>query len=469
MRQDRNGLRLTLMAAACGLVLSACGGGGNPGASGRLQLITFPYVGSAATLGVKTVTLKASSTSGLPVVFASATPEVCTVSGDQLTVLKGGLECSVVASQPGGTDADGVAWAAADNISQLFVVTKSPQTVTFAPPDYVIRATTSQIPLSATAGSGLPVTFTASPATVCSIQGSTLNLLGKGSCAVSAVQAGDANWDPQTTQRFIGVDPLLLADGFANPGTAQGDSSSLSTKQGGAVKVASWSSSINGISNGWESCNPSAANPNWCYHTVAADGSLTNALHMASYDGWGYGYNRIDIFTPGLTAFSSSGDTTSGLRVTTETTFVANVGVNADLFSAAKPVFVHLDLGKSNNGCHVELSAILWPKVKGGVASYGIPLTDFAVTNACGLSGVTATSFGNNVRKLPNPANNAGDAAKYQAGMQAMSNARASAFALLLTSDIARVRFRVEDQNQSKFTDGVAATDVTISGAVQVQ
>jgi hypothetical protein len=156
--------------------LVACGGGGDEGDSsgGLYQSITFDYPGGVQ-LASGPATLKATANSGLPVSFSSQTPSTCTVSGDQLTVLSAG-ECLLVASQPGGTSSDGRLWAPADDASQLFVVLKHPQMVTFTPPDYVLSAATSSVELSATAESGLPVTFSTSTPDVCSITGTTLQL-----------------------------------------------------------------------------------------------------------------------------------------------------------------------------------------------------------------------------------------------------------------------------------------------------
>jgi hypothetical protein len=48
--------------------------------------------------------------------------------------------------------------------------------------------------VSATASSGLPVTFSASG--VCALAGHTVTLLGAGSCSIKASQAGNGNYNP---------------------------------------------------------------------------------------------------------------------------------------------------------------------------------------------------------------------------------------------------------------------------------
>jgi hypothetical protein len=94
--------------AACA-ALAACGGGGGDNSGGRLQTINFTFPGTA-TLGLGPVKLVASATSGMPVEFQSATPDVCTVADGAVTPLKE-AQCSIIASQPGGKSADGTVWA----------------------------------------------------------------------------------------------------------------------------------------------------------------------------------------------------------------------------------------------------------------------------------------------------------------------------------------------------------------------
>lgn len=459
----RRGHALTQLAVCA--MLAACGGGGDTagGSGGRLQVIEFAYPGGGMLLDGP-VTLSAVASSGLPVSFESTTPSTCTASGDQLTLVSAG-ECRVVAHQPGGTTADGVQWAAADDVSQLFNVLKHTQMVTFAPPDYVLRSNTPSVTLSASSDSGLPVSFSSDTPANCAIEGSELKLLAKGTCAVTATAAGDDNHAETPVQRFIAVDPLLVADGFDPSGAGRGTSNSMSTKQGGNVTVNPWGSPLNA---GWEWCDGNAGG-DWCYREVSADGSmLTSALHYPESNwtpgGWQYGFNRIDIFAPGLTDFNASGDTTTGLRVTTETALGFTLGINNGLYLAGRPIVLHLDMGKRNGSCNVTLSTLLWPQ--DGLISYAVPLDVFAVTDACGLADVATASLDDQVRRLPNPAS---DMAGYQAALDQMADARASAMTLLKSSDIARVRFRLMDVNDSVKTDGVYASDVSIKGAITIQ
>jgi len=434
-----------------------------------MQSITLSYPGGA-TLLAGPVMLKATTTSGLPVTYKSNTPATCTVSGDQLTLVSAG-ECSYTASQAGGTTADGKRWAAADDMSQLFNVLKHPQVITFAPPDYVLSAKTASVTLSATSDSGLPVTFTADTPAKCSISGGQLKLLGKGTCAVTATQAGNDNYAPLSVQKFVAVDPLVLVDGFnVATGTGAGSASNLSTAQGGGVAVNPWDSTLN---SGWTWCG--SDRPDWCYHTVSADGkTLTSALEVPKANfptGWHTGLNEIDIFAPGITAFASGGDTTGGLQVTTETALGFTMGIPQGLYAAGKAIVVYLDLGKSSGGCNVELSTLVWPRAAGSVA-YNVPLNNFAVTNNCGLAGVTAASVDNDIRKLPDPWDTTGsptNIAAFNTALDGFKAARTSAATLLGSSNIVRMRLKLFEPNDTQPGPAFYSSSISISGAITIQ
>jgi hypothetical protein len=473
VRQTLKAGRPSLVSLACAAMLAACGGGSGGGSEGRLQVINFTYPGGAVLLSGPR-TLSASASSGLPVSFRSGTPATCTVSGSQLTLVAAG-ECLVIASQGGGAGTGGVQWAAADETSQLFNVLKAPQTVELVGPDYVLSSTTSQVTLSATSSSGLPVTLSGGTPGVCTLAGQTLTLLGKGSCSVTATQAGDASYNPATAMRFIAVDPLIVADGILGEGTGL---TTARTKQGGTVTANPWSS----ITGGWEGCRPNDApcyTERLSYVEVSADErTFTSALHVPvsrySPGGWHASYNNIDVFAPGLSGFNTSGDTTGGLQVTTETVLGMTLGVNEELYQAKRPIVVQLDLGKRNNGCNVTVSALLWP-FSGGVVGYGVGLTEFAVTEACGLPGVTTASLDNDIRTLPNywgntPADIPAAQQAYQAALERIKPARDSAMTLLTSSNIVRMRLRLMDINVTMpNADGIYASDISIVGAIGLQ
>ena len=432
--------------------LTACGGGGGDSTGGRLQTIAFAFPG-AATLGVGAVALDATATSGLPVEFTSGTPEVCTVSAGAVTPLKA-AQCLVIANQPGGKSADGTQWAAADPVHQIFNVVKGTQTVEFVLPNSLQSTDSLRVPLAAKAknalgaDNGMAITYAVSTPDVCSVSGSDLVLKGKGLCAVTASQAGDANYKPAETLGIVAVDPVLIADGFdlASLGAGKGSTNAIRTKQGGGVSVNAWHWSIgnNAIGDGgWENCNPALGD--WCYQEIPADGgTLNSALHtlQSANAGWdnGSAFNRVDIFLPGVTSLVWGADTAGGKQVTTEAALVVSVAVSDARTTTKKPLHVELVLGKNGgNGCNVTLSAALFPAGT-GLRSYAIPLDWFATTRACG-TGAAEVSL-DTVRGLPfyDPA--APDAFLAELGKDPMKSARTSASTLLKTYPTVQLRIR---------------------------
>ncbi len=129
-----------------------------------------------------------SATSGLAIALASTTPGVCTVNGATVTLLHAGV-CSLIANQPGNA-----AYNAAMPIVHSFDVTEGTQTVTFAQPADVLVIARG-VTLSASASSGLAVTFGGGTPGVCGIDSTgRVTVLGPGNCAVTAAQAGNGDY-----------------------------------------------------------------------------------------------------------------------------------------------------------------------------------------------------------------------------------------------------------------------------------
>jgi ribosomal protein S11 len=138
------------------------------------------------------LTVSSTASSGLPVSFTLVPNGNCSLSGSVVTLLNTG-NCGVVASQAGNT-----IYAAAPAVGQVIVVnaTQMPQTITFkAIPAQKVGTT---LTVSATASSGLPVSFTLVPNGNCSLSGSAVTLLNTGNCGVIASQSGNASYTAAT-------------------------------------------------------------------------------------------------------------------------------------------------------------------------------------------------------------------------------------------------------------------------------
>ena len=157
------------------------------------QTITFGALSNLA-LGSAPFTLSATASSGLPVSFASTTTSVCTVSGTTATLVAVGT-CTIQATQAGNA-----AYAAATPVSQSFQVmqpSQTSQTITFGSLSNMALGS-APVTLSATASSGLPVSFASTTTSVCTVSGTTATLVAVGTCTIQATQAGNATYAAAT-------------------------------------------------------------------------------------------------------------------------------------------------------------------------------------------------------------------------------------------------------------------------------
>lgn len=150
------------------------------------QTITFPAL-TPKTLA-QTPVASATASSGLAVTFTTTTPTVCAAGGTNgatIALLAAGT-CTVNANQAGNTS-----YQAATAVARSFTVTKAGQRITFAAVGTKLRAQ-SPVTVTATASSGLAVTFNTTTPKVCTASGTKIALLRSGICIVVANQAGNS-------------------------------------------------------------------------------------------------------------------------------------------------------------------------------------------------------------------------------------------------------------------------------------
>jgi hypothetical protein len=150
------------------------------------QSISFPAVADQV-LGAAAPALAATASSGLSVSFESSTPGVCTVSGTSLSLLSSGV-CTVLAKQAGNSS-----YQAAADVARSFNVAGTPQTINFSA---IANQTlgTAMPALTATASSGLAVSYSSSTTAVCTVSGTAVSLLTAGTCTLTASQAGNSSF-----------------------------------------------------------------------------------------------------------------------------------------------------------------------------------------------------------------------------------------------------------------------------------
>jgi hypothetical protein len=165
----------------------------------KSQSITVESAKPEPGLVGNTYTTKATASSGLPVeVNTGATPSTCSISGSVVTFNAPGT-CQVDYNQLGNSE-----YEKAEEKKQFIEVKKRSQTVSFKslPPSPATVGAT--YPVSASASSGLTPVITSGPSSVCTTSGSTVSLIGAGTCTVSVNQGGNAEYEaaPQAQQAF---------------------------------------------------------------------------------------------------------------------------------------------------------------------------------------------------------------------------------------------------------------------------
>jgi len=133
-------------------------------------------------------TLTATASSSLAMTYSSSNPAVATIAGSSCT-LKGLGTSEITARQAGN------ATYAPAKFTRTLTVNKGDQTITFGPiPQKAIGD--PDFNLTATATSGLAVSFTSSNPAVATVTGTLVHIIGDGTTVITASQAGSALWNP---------------------------------------------------------------------------------------------------------------------------------------------------------------------------------------------------------------------------------------------------------------------------------
>jgi hypothetical protein len=149
----------------------------------------------------------------LPQVYSAAegyvlaktiTPTICVPSGFTVRLITGGT--CVLTYQTSATST----YLASDLYEQSFEIVRDPQTLSFVLPNN-LDISSKSLTLNSTASGGGVITYATSSTGVCSITGSTLNLLKTGNCTVTATQAGTATLAPVSATASITLTGTAVA------------------------------------------------------------------------------------------------------------------------------------------------------------------------------------------------------------------------------------------------------------------
>lgn len=151
------------------------------------QTITFiePEI---KTYGDTDFAIGATASSSLTVSYSSSNTDVATILDGIIHIVGAGTS-TITASQPGNSN-----FEAAEDVQQTLIVNKADQTIDFASLHEKFYGN-SDFDAGATASSALPVTYSSSDESVAVVIGSMLHIIGAGSTHITALQAGDQNYN----------------------------------------------------------------------------------------------------------------------------------------------------------------------------------------------------------------------------------------------------------------------------------
>jgi hypothetical protein len=152
------------------------------------QTITFAAM-SSLTYGDDDQVLTATSDSGLPITYLSTNSNVASVTGNTLKITGAGT-ATIRATQPGDA-----LFKPAEIVSQQLHVAKAPHVITFGPLEQM-KMSPQPFELHGTSTSALPLVYINSNASVATVSGNKVTLIGIGSTTITATQPGNNNYLP---------------------------------------------------------------------------------------------------------------------------------------------------------------------------------------------------------------------------------------------------------------------------------
>ena len=359
-----------------------------------------------------TVALTASASSGLAVGFASTTTSVCTVSGATVAVLTAGT-CTLAASQAGDAN-----YIAAADVSQSFAIGQTTQTITFTrPADGALVG--AAVALSATASSGLAISFGSTTTSVCTVSGSTATIVGAGTCTVTASQAGNASYAAATdVSQSFSAGKTAQTISFTKPADAAFTSGgtvalSATATSGLAVSFASTTASVCTVSGSTATivstgtCSITASQAGNTTYSAASDVTQSFAIGKT---GQTISFTKPSdaLFTTGatvaLTATASSG---LAVTLTSQTTGVCTVsGSTATIVTVGTCTVKASQAGNANYAAAADVTvsfgALSLPAISAtgsvnprSISSAGVPLAfTFTLVNSGGVAATNVRMTG---------------------------------------------------------------------------
>ena len=199
------------------------------------QTISFTPPVAMTTQTVIDQPLTATASSGLIVGFASTTRSICSVIANAIHVISAGT-CTITASQGGNAT-----YAAARSVNKSIAITitsitLTSQTISISSPVAMTTQTFVDQPLTATASSGLTVSFASTTPSTCSVISNAIHVISAGTCTIAISQGGDATYAAAGSVNIsIAINQvpelsgLVLSSGLLSPGFESGITSYTAT------------------------------------------------------------------------------------------------------------------------------------------------------------------------------------------------------------------------------------------------
>ena len=135
----------------------------------------------------------------------TTTPAICVPVGCTVRLISGGV-CTLTYETAATST-----YLASDVYQQTFEILRDPQTISFTLPS-AANVSSKSLALTSTASSGAAVTYSTTSTGICSITGSTLNLLTSGNCAVTATQVGSSTLMPISSTATVMLTSAVVAN-----------------------------------------------------------------------------------------------------------------------------------------------------------------------------------------------------------------------------------------------------------------
>jgi len=285
-----------------------------------ISIATNPSTITFQASPAPTIALSVSGGSGTGVVtYSSNTPSVCTVDVATATVISAG-SCGIKAVKSGDSHYNSTTMNTTITVAKAaqstLVMVPSSTTATYA------ASPLGTLSLSTTGGTGTgTVSFSSATTSICTVSGSTLTVVGAGTCLVSATKASDTNY-LSATSTWVSITIAKATQTITFP---QPDATTYGT---GPVTLSATSSA--GLTVSFTSGTPSVCTVSGSSVTIVTAGTCTITASQAGTSN----YSAATSVPRSITINKASQAALTAVPSTTSTTYRATPAATLTLSSS---------------------------------------------------------------------------------------------------------------------------------------